>query len=233
MASTNKTTHYDLSQFVSSDIPAWLVDYNGDMSKIDTGIAQAKTSADTAGQTADTAIANASNAQETANTAVTNAGVADTKATTANTNIGTMADLETVEKTALVGAINEVNSKASTNASDIVTLQSKVIAESGNGYIRYEDGTQICFGKVGTNSATLGSWYNFCNISEELTGTLAKEFINNNYSIVLTARTFQVINAICDGQSTSTFNYRLLLPPYYSSITFDCYAEYIAIGKWK
>lgn len=42
MASTNKTTNYELSQFVSSDIPAWLTDYNGDMSKIDAGIHAAK-----------------------------------------------------------------------------------------------------------------------------------------------------------------------------------------------
>ena len=42
MASTNKTTNYELSQFQSSDIPAWLTDYNGDMQKIDAGIHAAK-----------------------------------------------------------------------------------------------------------------------------------------------------------------------------------------------
>ena len=46
MASTNKTTNYELSQFVGSDIPAWLSDYNGDMSKIDAGIHAAKVQAD-------------------------------------------------------------------------------------------------------------------------------------------------------------------------------------------
>lgn len=45
MASTNKTTNYQLSQFQSSDIPAWLTDYNGDMQKIDAGIHAAKTQA--------------------------------------------------------------------------------------------------------------------------------------------------------------------------------------------
>ena len=39
MSSTNKTQNYDLSQFVGGDIPSWLGDYNGDMSKIDTAIA--------------------------------------------------------------------------------------------------------------------------------------------------------------------------------------------------
>lgn len=38
MSSTNKTTNYQLSQFVGNDIPSWLNDYNGDMRKIDTAI---------------------------------------------------------------------------------------------------------------------------------------------------------------------------------------------------
>ena len=35
MASTNKTANYDLSQFVGTDRPTWLGDYNSDMEKID------------------------------------------------------------------------------------------------------------------------------------------------------------------------------------------------------
>ena len=38
MASTNKTTNYDLSQYIGSDKPTYLGDYNSDMSKIDTAI---------------------------------------------------------------------------------------------------------------------------------------------------------------------------------------------------
>ena len=37
MASTTKTTNLKLSQFVGTDKPAWLTDYNGDMQKIDNG----------------------------------------------------------------------------------------------------------------------------------------------------------------------------------------------------
>lgn len=43
MASTNKTQNYDLSQFVGTDRPTWLGDYNDDMEKID---AQMKQNAD-------------------------------------------------------------------------------------------------------------------------------------------------------------------------------------------
>lgn len=38
MSSTNKTTNYNLSQFVGTDIPSYLGDYNSDMSKIDKAI---------------------------------------------------------------------------------------------------------------------------------------------------------------------------------------------------
>ena len=43
MTSTNKTANYDLSQFVGTDRPTWLGDYNDDMTKID---AQLKQNAD-------------------------------------------------------------------------------------------------------------------------------------------------------------------------------------------
>lgn len=38
MSSTNKTTNYELSQFTQTDKPAWLGDYNLDMSKIDSAL---------------------------------------------------------------------------------------------------------------------------------------------------------------------------------------------------
>lgn len=84
MASTNKTSNYELSQFLGTDKPAWLSDYNSDMSKIDI---QMKANADAA-----TAAAGS--------------------ATSANTAIGTLANLTTDAKTSAVAAINEVDSHA-------------------------------------------------------------------------------------------------------------------------
>lgn len=57
MSSTNKTPNYDLSQYVGTDKPTYLGDYNGDMLKID---AQMKENADAA-----------TNAQSSAGEAVT------------------------------------------------------------------------------------------------------------------------------------------------------------------
>lgn len=40
MAATNHTENYNLSQFVGTDHPTWLGDYNGDMAKIDEQLKQ-------------------------------------------------------------------------------------------------------------------------------------------------------------------------------------------------
>ena len=84
MSSTNKTTNYELSQFIGADKPAWLGDYNTDMSKIDTGIHNAQTTATSA----------------------------DGKANANTTAIGTLSNLTTTAKTDLVNAINEVDTNA-------------------------------------------------------------------------------------------------------------------------
>ena len=96
MSSTNKTTNYELSQFLGTDKPAWLSDYNQDMTKIDT---QMKANADAA-----TAAAGS--------------------ASSANTAVGTLANLTTTDKTDLVSAVNEVDTiagTASTTASTAAT----------------------------------------------------------------------------------------------------------------
>ena len=91
MASTNKTTNYELSQYIGTDKPTYLTDYNQDMSKIDAGIHAAKSEADT------------------------------------NANsIGTLSNLTTETKSSLVGAINEVDGHADTNASNIATNTSNI-----------------------------------------------------------------------------------------------------------
>lgn len=86
MASTNKTTNYELSQFLGTDKPGWLPDYNQDMSKIDTGIHEAQSTATGA----------------------------DGKADANTNNIGDLTNLNTTAKTSLVDAVNEVNSATST-----------------------------------------------------------------------------------------------------------------------
>ena len=142
MASTNKTTHYELSQYIGSDKPTYLGDYNGDMSKIDaqmylnaTNAQLGITNAGTAQSTAETAETLATQAKGTAETASSVANTANTLATQNATNIGTMASLSTTDKASLVGAINEVNTTASAVDSltqAITDLQDHLFYKSGD-----------------------------------------------------------------------------------------------------
>lgn len=121
MSSTNKTSHYNLSQYVGTDKPTYLADYNSDMSNIDTGIYGAKTIADTntnsigtlSSLTTDTKSNLVGAINEVDSHADTNAGNISTNTTNIASNtshIGVMANLETTEKSNLVGAVNELKS---------------------------------------------------------------------------------------------------------------------------
>lgn len=233
-SSTNKTTHYELSQYVSSDLPTYLVDYNSDMNKIDTGINAAQTTADTASTAATNAQTAAETAQGTANTAVTNAATAQTGVNENSAKIGTMANLTTTEKTNLVGAVNEVNDKANTNLASILALEEKVIHESGAGYIQFEDGTMIQYGDATLAGGALNDFYNFCKSTDKYTINLAKSFVNSDYTVSLCSNTFQVFSCHLGTRNASNFQASFFLPPSYATIVgvnIDC--EYIAIGKWK
>lgn len=65
MSSTNKTNYYDLSQYIGTDKPTYLGDYNSDMSKIDAGIRDADDKATTASQNAGSAIARVGEVEKT------------------------------------------------------------------------------------------------------------------------------------------------------------------------
>ena len=103
MASTNKTTNYQLSQYIGSDKPTYLGDYNSDMSKIDT---QMKTNADNIA----TAIAGVESATSTANSAVATA-------TQANTTAQNASSVATSASTTASNAQSTANSALSTATS--------------------------------------------------------------------------------------------------------------------
>lgn len=125
MSSTNKTTNYELSQFIGSDKPAWLTDYNSDMGKIDAGVAAAQSTATGA----------------------------DGKATANATAIGDLTSLTTTAKTNLVAAVNEINTAASTatntasNAAGTAT-QAKNTADGLAEYLTMSNLTEVTTNQV-------------------------------------------------------------------------------------
>lgn len=92
MGYTNKTSHYELPQYVANDKPSWLGDFNTAMLKIDTVMANndataaAASSAATGAQSQVASLsAQISTMQGQINTAIDTATTADGKATTAQT----------------------------------------------------------------------------------------------------------------------------------------------------
>lgn len=123
MGSTNKTTNYELSQFLGTDKPAWLQDYNGDMQKIDTGIHNAKTAADNAQNAADAAQEDATSALSGISDINTELGGVENSLSSAIGSINTINSLigngtPTTTDQTIIGAINEINAKLPEDISD-------------------------------------------------------------------------------------------------------------------
>lgn len=158
MSSTNKTTNYNLSQFIGTDKPAWLSDYNGDMGKIDAGL----------------------------NTAQNTATGADGKATANATAIGDLTTLTTTAKTNLVSAVNEVNTTAGTalntagtaagNASQAINIAQAVAA-----YLNINSFTGVPSNKVVASTGTVSS-VNGLTIAINSDGSLGKVYGRIEYS---------------------------------------------------
>lgn len=106
MSSTNKTNNYDLSQYIGTDKPTYLGDYNGDMLKIDT---QMKNNANSATD------------------AIAQAGEAVAKATSLEEQVKTVS--KNVES--LLNDVTTIKNNVSQNTTDIGSIQKQVLALEG------------------------------------------------------------------------------------------------------
>lgn len=125
MGATNTTTNYSLSQFISTDKPAWLQDYNGDMLKIDTAIKSVDTAAQTAQTTANNAVsASGTNASDISALQTTVGGL-NTTITNLQLAVNTIQSLigngtPTTTDQTIIGAINEINAMEGNNNTETV-----------------------------------------------------------------------------------------------------------------
>ncbi len=164
MGATNTTANYSLSQFIGTDKPAWLQDYNGDMLKIDTGINAAKVAADGAQNAASAA----QNDATTANNAITNTinpAISSLNTTVGNQGgaINTINSLigngtPTTTDQTIIGAINEINAHVNDlpgfldvdHATDLPANTTSYLA-TANCYVRFylaNSGLGECYVKI-------------------------------------------------------------------------------------
>lgn len=126
-ASTNKTTNYELPQFVGTDKPTWLGDFNGAMATIDAGMHENAT--DISDMASDVASASSAASQASSDVASLSSTVSSlssdvsTATTTANNAQSTA--------TSALNTANTANGKADTNASAITTINSNIAGLQG------------------------------------------------------------------------------------------------------
>lgn len=156
MSSTNKTTYYDLSQYIGTDKPTYLQDYNGDMSKIDTAIHDVNGVATTANQ---------------------NAGSAEAKAEQANTNVTALQG----KVGAVEGAVSNLQDKDTTQDSEI--NNAKKLANdantTANNAIQNANNANV---KI--DSAKFSGWNTFTNINSNITANSAKIMFNRQLNTI-------------------------------------------------
>lgn len=157
MPSTNKTNPYELSQFIGSDIPSWLSDYNSDMLKINNAIQEAKISADDAMSSAGSASSDITALSQTVS------GLSESLNTT-NQNV-----------TKNTSDITSINSSVSNINQNIDSLNGKVNANSesiGNLTTQVTNNTQS-INTITPAFQNMGKWNNApLSLVEPFTGSI-------------------------------------------------------------
>lgn len=123
-ASTNKTANYELPQFVGSDKPTWLGDFNTAMSTIDGGMAKNKSDIESMDSRVSSAESSASQASQNVATLT---GRVNTLQTNVESATSTANNAQSTATSALNTA-NTANGKADTNATNIATNTSDISA---------------------------------------------------------------------------------------------------------
>lgn len=121
MSSTNKTTNYNLSQYIGTDKPTYLGDYNGDMMKIDT---QMKANADSATN----ATSSASAAQAVAEKASKDVQALNNSVTANSEDIASLKTKNTQQDVSIQNATNtasSANNKANQNEQNITDINTR------------------------------------------------------------------------------------------------------------
>lgn len=179
MSSTNKTTYYDLSQYIGTDKPTYLSDYNSDMSKIDGAIHGVQETATTANQTAGSADAKVTQVTENVEALKGRVGVLE----------GNVSNLQEKVNSAIQSEINSAKQKAeSANTTANNALQS---ANTAN--------TKI-------DSAKFNGWKTFTNAHSNIS-TIDNAKIMFNRQLNLLA--FEINLTTMTGLTESDIAFRL------------------------
>lgn len=151
-SSTNKTTNYDLPQFVGTDKPTWLGDFNEAMSSIDAGMHENATNISTMASDVASASATASQASQDV------AGLTSTVNTLSSNVTAVTITANNAQQTATsaLNTANTANGKADTNASSITTIQSDISTINSSMTTIHDNLDHLK--DYSSNEAVIGTW---------------------------------------------------------------------------
>lgn len=155
MSSTNKTNYYDLSQYIGTDKPTYLGDYNSDMSKIDGAIHGVQETATTANQTAGSAEAKVQVANQSIESLKGRVGVVEG-------NISNLQEKDTAQDSAINSA------KQTAEGANVTANNALQSANSAN---------------VKVDSAKFNGWKSLTNAHSNLTVEVTKIMFNKQLNL--------------------------------------------------
>ena len=146
----------------------------------------------------------------------------------------TVGGIKTFSNAPVVGSIDLDGKTIDTDANGNMTFDSHIIdtiEEQGDGYIRYSNGLQICWGKISRTTSSSAPWNNFYESSENFSENYPKSFISlpavtagsngDEYCFIEAAK----------GTTTQTPIMLATRPSEFTNLKFTI--SYIAIGRWK
>lgn len=119
-----------------------------------------------------------------------------------------------------VNVLNEINS----------------VVESGNNsngkWVKYKDGTMICYGNVTGTSSALTWYWTFCKRTDYITFTFPQQFISVP-NVSLTTNEFCSISVLMANNYPTTTQGQFTVLRVSDGNDYNYNVYYIAIGKWK
>lgn len=136
-----------------------------------------------------------------------------------------------------VGEVIQENDTATTenvySASAVDNKLAQIIQSGSNAngsYIKYSDGTMICYGLTSLNEVSVSDYYSFCKRTNSLTITFPMEF-DEVPNVTITNQGFGIFSYTINNITANNFSYYAFTYPSGSNISGSL--QYVAIGKWK
>lgn len=136
-----------------------------------------------------------------------------------------------------VGEVIQENDTATTenvySASAVDNKLAQIIQSGSNAngsYIKYSDGTMICYGSTSLNEVSVSDYYSFCKRTNSLTITFPMEF-DEVPNVTITNQGFGIFSYTINNITANNFSYYAFTYPSASNISGSL--QYVAIGKWK